>query len=105
MSQRHAHLHKGRWEATRRECFQRDKWRCTRCGKAGMLEAHHQDWQPGDDPYDVAKIATLCRSCHIQHHREDRRNPPSQAEVDWQCLVEEIAAESDPGGGQDAQNG
>lgn len=60
---------RARWEYTRRAAFERDGWRCTRCGKAGRLEAHHEPpLERGGHPFALAGIVTLCRSCHISRH-------------------------------------
>ena len=41
MSRRHTHLNARRWEAVRRTVFERDGWRCRKCGRAGRLEVDH----------------------------------------------------------------
>ena len=72
MSRHHLRLNGRRWAKVRRAAFERDGWRCTKCGKAGRLEAHHEPpLRAGADPYDLAGIATLCRNCHIARHRPD----------------------------------
>ena len=59
-----------RWEATRRRVFDRDGWRCTRCGKASRLECHHvRARHLGGDAFNLANLATYCRDCHIDTHR------------------------------------
>ncbi|MDE0378657.1 MAG: hypothetical protein OXI20_05400 [Rhodospirillales bacterium] len=93
MSVRHHRLHAGRWAAVRRAVFRRDGWRCTACGKAGRLEAHHEPpLRAGANPYDVAGIVTLCRACHIERHRHDKRREPTPDELAWQRMVGEIVA-------------
>jgi len=56
-----------RW---RRLVLERDGYRCLLCEGASNLEAHHLDrWY--DAPLKRLKVtngATLCRSCHRQHH-------------------------------------
>ena len=42
----------------------------------------------GADPYDVAGIVTLCRECHIEHHRPDDMTP---GRADWREFVARIA--------------
>ena len=90
MSRHHARLDARRWEAARRAAFTRDGWRCTECGRAGRLEAHHEPPLRDDaDPYDVAGIRTLCRACHIERHRPDDMTPGRAA---WRELVSEITS-------------
>ncbi len=83
-------IHKGRWEQTRRAVFERDGWRCRQCGKAGRLECDHisRDW--GTDPYDIANLQALCRSCHLEKTRQENRRPLSPAEQEWQDLITEM---------------
>ena len=89
MSRRHKALDQRRWARVRRAVFRRDRYRCTRCGRAGRLEAHHEPpLRRGADPYDLDGIVTLCRSCHIEHHRPDNMTPGREA---WLRFVEGIA--------------
>ena len=93
MSRNHVPLHPRRWAATRRAVFERDGWRCVRCGRAGRLEADHViplEWEPGQDPYDLDGCQTLCRSCHIAKTAAENRREPTPAEAAWRALVEEL---------------
>ena len=66
----HASLNAGRWRAARRAAIARDGYRCTKCKRPGRLEVHHvKTLREGGAPYDLGNLATLCRSCHIDHHR------------------------------------
>ena len=88
-SKRHRALSNARWEATRRQVFKRDGYRCTLCGLAGRLHAHHVrplHLHPEQDPYDPAGSVTYCRSCHIDHHRR----PVSAEALAWRALVAEL---------------
>ncbi len=90
MSRNHARLHAGKWEKARRQCFERDKFRCRECGRAGALEAHHEPpLQDGADPYDVENLLTLCRSCHIARHKK----PTTPGVEAWKKLVAEMLRE------------
>lgn len=92
MSREHFKLNSRRWKRVRRAAFDRDGWRCTRCGKRGRLEAHHKTaLRDGGDPYDLANIETLCRSCHIEHHRGDDMTP---GRAEWADYVAEIVEKS-----------
>ena len=91
MSRNHVRLDAGRWARVRRKVFDRDGWRCTACGRAGRLEAHHEPpLERGADPYDLDGIVTLCRGCHIERHRGDRRRELTPAEEAWQTMVAEM---------------
>lgn len=88
MSKRHAALHQRRWALTRLKAFERDQWRCTNCGAAGRLEAHHEPPLPaGGDPYDVDGIITLCRNCHVRLHRAESETP---GRAEWREFVAEL---------------
>ena len=92
MSRRHKKLDNRRWRLARLAAFKRDGWRCTNCGKAGRLEAHHApSLRNGADPYAVEGLRTLCRQCHIDRHRGENRRPLTPAETDWHRFVDSIA--------------
>ena len=91
MSRQHARMDARRWARVRRAVFKRDGYRCTACGRPGRLEAHHEPpLRDGADPYDLAGIRTLCRTCHIERHRPDDMTP---GRADWLAMVESIAGE------------
>ena len=91
MSRNHVHLDPKRWARVRRQAFERDGYRCTVCGKAGRLEAHHEPpLRAGADPYDLGAIRSLCRACHIERHREDDVTPGRPA---WLEFVADIAGD------------
>lgn len=75
----------GRWQRVSLAVRERDGWRCTQCGKAGRLEAHHI--KPvhlgGDD--SPSNLRTLCREHHLSAHRP-QLGPRAQA---WQTLLKE----------------
>ena len=93
MSRHHTNLNARRWAAVRRAAFERDGYRCTACGKAGRLEAHHEPpLRQGADPYDLDGVRTMCRSCHIERHRPDAMTP---GRSEWYELVAEITSGAD----------
>ena len=76
------------WARSRRAAFDRDGWRCRKCGRPGRLEAHHvRALEHGGAPYDLDNLSTRCRSCHIDAHRRKR----SAAELDWLQLLRAIS--------------
>ena len=97
MSRNHAYLNTCRWAAVRRTVLERDDWRCVRCGRAGRLECDHVEplkREPGQDPYDINGLQTLCGSCHIAKTAAENRREPTPAEAAWRELVEEIISEA-----------
>ena len=94
MSRYHSHLYPGRWAAVRRAVFERDGWRCVMCGKAGRLECDHVtplQREPGQDPYDMNGLKSLCRSCHLEKTAGENRRTLTPDELAWQELVAELA--------------
>lgn len=58
-----------RWQKKRLEIFQRDNWRCTKCGATERsLQIHHlfylSDMEPWE--YDQTSLVTLCDNCHAK---------------------------------------
>ena len=96
MSRRHVYLNAHRWDTVRRTVFERDNFRCVMCGRAGRLECDHivpLQREPGQDPYDMNGLQTLCRSCHIQKTAGENRRPLTDAEAAWRGLVTELLTE------------
>ena len=93
MGQHHSLLNARRWAAVRRVVFRRDSWRCVKCGKAGRLEADHitpLQREPGQDPYDINGLQTLCRVCHTEKTRRENRRTLTPTELAWRALVAEL---------------
>ena len=44
---------------------------CERCGKPGN-DRHHRDGNPINN--EASNIESLCRSCHVKHHRAAARD-------------------------------
>ena len=88
MSRQHVTINRRRWELVRRAAFTRDQYRCRKCGRPGALEAHHEPpLKRGGHPYDLSGIVTLCRGCHIEHHRAADETPGRAA---WRAFVSEV---------------
>lgn len=93
MSKRHIVLRSTLWQHARRAVFERDGWRCVMCGRAGRLECDHVtplEREPGQNPYDVNGLQTLCRGCHIRKTARANRRPLTPAEAAWRELVAEM---------------
>ena len=90
-SRHFAKLDRKRWQLLRLRIFERDGWRCVRCGKAGRLECDHVvPLHKGGDPYLGENLQSLCRECHLAKTAMDR-GPPDPDREAWQELVAEIA--------------
>ena len=74
------------WERQRRAVFDRDRWRCQVCGRPGKLEAHHVVEIAHGGTNDQGNLRTLCRACHIEHHRPEE----SLTSGEWQSLMREL---------------
>ena len=95
MSKRHLPLLKSRrWQHVRRAVFERDGWRCCECGRPGALECDHvtpMQREPGQNPWDLNGLQSLCRACHIEKtRRENRRRPPSAQAEAWRAFASEV---------------
>ena len=63
-------------------------YRCSRCGRASRLEAHHIIGLPeGGPPFEQSNLECLCKQCHIAHHGEDE-DPERKA---WREVLENMA--------------
>ena len=74
------------WEGRRRQVFDRDRWRCQRCGRSGRLEAHHIVEIAHGGTNDQGNLQSLCRTCHIEQHRPEE----PLASGEWQSLMREL---------------
>ena len=93
MSRHHAHLNARRWAAVRRAVFERDGFRCVRCGRAGRLECDHitpLQREPGQDHWDINGLQTLCRTCHIEKTRRENSRVLGPRALAWRAFVSEV---------------
>ena len=95
VSRRHIRLSGKRWQRTRWEVFERDGYRCVRCGKAGRLECDHivpLELDPDQDPYDADGCQAALPGLS---HRKDRG--PEQAAGPRPRALEGLARLADIG--------
>ena len=78
-----------RWRLLADRAKARDGWRCRKCGSMKQLEAHHQDRREARW-WALESILTLCASCHIDHHRAERRRTIDPAIAAWRNALEEL---------------
>ena len=91
MSRHHTRLYAKRWAKVRRAVFERDAWRCVECGRPGRLECDHVtplEREPGQDPYDVNGLQSLCWRCHIDKTRRENMRELTAGEAAWRSLVQ-----------------
>ncbi len=73
----------------RDEIYKRDYFKCQMCGSKKDIIAHHiknfADYP--DLRFDVNNGMTLCRSCHLKLHRQERREKcPKEMELDLELV-------------------
>ena len=91
MAKAHLKLNSRMWAATRRRAFERDGYRCTRCGRPGALEADHViPLEKGGAEYDLSNIATLCRRCHFAKTEAESGRVPIPGAAAWAGMIREI---------------
>lgn len=79
-----------RWKVVRRQVFDRDGWRCTRCGRVGRLECDHVvPVARGGAPFALSNLRTLCRGCHVRETGCANRRALTPDEAAWRVLVRE----------------
>ena len=94
-SQSRRGLDRQRWERVRRQVFERDGYRCVKCGKAGKLAAsrlevdHRLRLRDGGAPLDLRNLQTLCRDCHISKTARENTKPNPEREA-WAKLIREM---------------
>ena len=71
---RKAYREERHYDGLRERVLARDGRKCTKCGSTRQLTVHHKDGegrgksQPNND---MSNLATLCRKCHIDEHRDE----------------------------------
>jgi RNA-directed DNA polymerase len=62
------------WPEIRSEVIRRDEYRCVLCASGQRIEVHHIEPYKAGMKHDLAKLVTLCATCHRKI-----RNPQSEA--------------------------
>ena len=79
-----------RWKALRAKLFRERGEQCEVCysiGADGEIQVHHRiPVSLGGEIFDESNLVVLCRSCHLEAHREiEKRKMP-----DWQRRLYEL---------------
>jgi hypothetical protein len=72
-----------RWQKKRLEVFNRDNFKCVKCGDdKSELNVHHYFYD-GRDPwdYELQSLETLCRCCHEKKHGKQIFAPVDPIEI------------------------
>lgn len=69
-----SYLGSGHWKKLRRQAFERDNWKCIKCGSELNLRGHHLKYRGNLHACTVDDIQTLCRRCHDRKHRGRKFN-------------------------------
>jgi len=67
-----AYLKSGRWFALRQHLINERGEKCQRCGKEGAVDGHHRTYVRLFKERDE-DIELLCRGCHSEHHKKEKR--------------------------------
>ena len=60
-----------RWKALRAKVLSRAEECCERCGSIGEVQVHHRvPVSLGGDIWGLDNLIALCRSCHLEMHRQ-----------------------------------
>lgn len=59
-----------RWKKLRLKVIKRDRYRCRKCGKLGLLNVHHLRYTRGQMPWEAQTydLISLCEDCHYKAH-------------------------------------
>ena len=60
------------YKEQRKQVYERDKYKCIKCGSKEKINAHHilsQKYYP-EKRYDIDNGITLCEECHIKIHQK-----------------------------------
>lgn len=59
-------LHRLFWDMRKRQVFERDMWRCTRCCSVLQLQCDHIVNRSSGGTHDMENLQTLCAQCHYK---------------------------------------
>ena len=80
-----------KWRRLRKLVFDRDGWKCRKCGRFGRLEADHiQPITKGGSFWNLGNIQTICRDCHLAKTAVDHYGPPDPKRAEWKAFYKEL---------------
>jgi hypothetical protein len=87
-----------RWQKVRLRVFERDDWKCRKCGATGSnLQVHHKKYE-GTAPWETADryLVTLCDACHerVTELQRETRDILAEVPVDQMAAVVDILRHS-----------
>ena len=75
------------WRRLRLAVFERDGWRCRKCGLARRLECDHvKPLRQGGAMWDMENLQTLCVNCHKEKSRREAR-PEGASMQAWRAFL------------------
>jgi hypothetical protein len=80
-----------RWQRKRLEVFERDGFKCRRCGTSdSQLHAHHFYYIARRDPweYPLGSLETLCDGCHEYESSDDGDDWGPNTAREWEIMFE-----------------
>lgn len=69
-SEYYRYLESAEWRQLRKQAFERDGFKCTKCGSGLNLRGHHVRYRKDIRSCTVDDVQTLCNQCHEAHHQE-----------------------------------
>lgn len=81
-----------RWPRLRLAAKRRDGWACVDCGGKLRLEVHHVQ-RVGERPdlaFALDNLLTLCRNCHIDVTKAEKRAVLSPEKRAWRDAVDRL---------------
>ncbi len=67
------YLNSKEWRDLRARVWERDGYKCTKCGRKSHLQGHHVRYGKDIRKVDMKWVITLCKPCHEALHREKAR--------------------------------
>lgn len=83
-----------RWQKIRLRIFERDDWKCRKCGATGnSLQVHHKKYE-GAMPWETSDryLVTLCDGCHerVTELQRETRDILAEVPVDQMAAVVDV---------------
>lgn len=84
-------MSRNQWGQLRQKVMKRDGYRCRECGFVGRFEVDHIIPTFDGGTNDLDNLQTLCRSCHIDKTKAERKAKQRPIHHDgWAVLLEDL---------------